>query len=204
MSEAPDHLWIWFADRDEGQPLHIRQWQSTPFGDGTEYVRALSISSRSGEAEAVCDAFDVLSLSEAYGGSGATSVSSKDLNALERAVKTLRASIARETTGEATAWQQLREAYEAAKYVPGDCPVMPYKAAAFVRTVGDLLSSTTPQEPVPAPEEKLRRELIERGIDGDIMTLVLEVWPDADARQRSKIHCRVLDALATTDQEPAA
>lgn len=45
------------------------------------------------EGLTVCDAFDVLSLSEAYGGSGATSVSSKDLAALDRAVKALRAAL---------------------------------------------------------------------------------------------------------------
>jgi hypothetical protein len=98
---APQRLWISFADLGEFQPRHIRQWQSAPFGGGIEYIRSALVSTPpaptaavDGEiALAVCDAFDVLSLSEAYGGSGATSVSSKDLTALEREIKALRAAL---------------------------------------------------------------------------------------------------------------
>jgi hypothetical protein len=45
MSQNPKHparLWMSFADCGEFQPLHIRQWQSTPFDGGFEYVLAAS------------------------------------------------------------------------------------------------------------------------------------------------------------------
>lgn len=45
---GPERFWISFADCKEFQPLHIRQWQSTPFDGGFEYVRVPSQ-----EAEAV-------------------------------------------------------------------------------------------------------------------------------------------------------
>lgn len=62
------------------------------------------------EATAVCDAFDVLSLSEAYGGSGATSVSSKDLNALDKAVKALRAALSSVPGKESIGQAEIRSA----------------------------------------------------------------------------------------------
>lgn len=62
------------------------------FGD--EFLAHPPTDARVSEAAtAACDAFDVLSLSEAYGGSGATSVSSKDLAALDRAIHALRAAL---------------------------------------------------------------------------------------------------------------
>jgi hypothetical protein len=45
MSQNPKHparLWMSFADCGEFQPLHIRQWQSTPFDGGFEYVLSAS------------------------------------------------------------------------------------------------------------------------------------------------------------------
>jgi hypothetical protein len=41
---APQRLWISFADLGEFQPRHIRQWQSAPFGDGIEYIRATLVA----------------------------------------------------------------------------------------------------------------------------------------------------------------
>lgn len=41
---------------------------------------------------------------------------------------------------------QLREAYEAAQYVPGDCPVVPVKIDAFMKAVGAMLSAATAGE----------------------------------------------------------
>lgn len=36
-----DRIWIWFADNG-----NIRKWQSTPFDEGTEYVRATALADR--------------------------------------------------------------------------------------------------------------------------------------------------------------
>ncbi|MER9196402.1 hypothetical protein NKI13_24475 [Mesorhizobium australicum] len=76
---------------DETRALIASMTPTQPTATTTEVSEA---------ASAVCDAFDVLSLSEAYGGSGATSVSSKDLSALDRAIKTLRAALSTAPSGD--------------------------------------------------------------------------------------------------------
>jgi len=48
----PNRLWMSFADLGEFQPRHIRQWQSTPFEGGAEYVLRSSLKA-SQEAEVV-------------------------------------------------------------------------------------------------------------------------------------------------------
>ncbi len=35
--------------------------------------------------------------------------------------------------------ERLRTAYEAAKYVPGDCPIIPVKIDRFMKEVGNIL-----------------------------------------------------------------
>lgn len=72
------------------------------------------------------------------------SASSLDFDELLEIVEDRLANRSDSSEQKAVAWERLREAYEAAKYVPGDSPVMPYKAAAFMRTVGDLLASPPP------------------------------------------------------------
>ncbi|WP_404927115.1 hypothetical protein [Mesorhizobium sp. ORM16] len=94
-----------YQDDDAGESTKAEAWNliaDFTVENSAAILRALSPCLDGAEPEAVCDAFDVLSLSEAYGGSGATSVSSKDLSALEKAVKALRASLARKNTGAAT------------------------------------------------------------------------------------------------------
>lgn len=50
---------------------------------------------------------------------------------------------------------QIRAAYQAAKYVPGDYPVMPAKPAEFMRAVGKILSaSQAPATPDALPASK--------------------------------------------------
>ncbi|MGY2995494.1 hypothetical protein [Mesorhizobium sp. URHB0026] len=59
MSQNPKHparLWMSFADCGEFQPLHIRQWQSTPFDGGFEYVLSASQEAAAPSEEPVAPA----------------------------------------------------------------------------------------------------------------------------------------------------
>jgi hypothetical protein len=39
-------------------------------------------------------------------------------------------------------WRELREAFEAARYVPGDHPIVPVKIDRFMKTVERILATT--------------------------------------------------------------